>query len=59
MSIQAQKLGLIEKLLQINNESLLNKIKDLLDFAEQEEQKGTLTPMSLETFYQNLISDFK
>lgn len=55
MDIHAQKLDLIEQLLKINNEGLILKVKALLDFAEQAEKKGSLSPMSLESFYQKIL----
>lgn len=48
MDIHAQKLGLIEKLLKIKNEALL-------EFAEGEEKKRALSPMSLDRFYQQIM----
>ncbi|MEL6672935.1 MAG: hypothetical protein AAFR61_12110 [Bacteroidota bacterium] len=54
MDIKAQKLGLIAKLLKVENEAVILKVKALLDFAEEAEKAGELSPMSLETFYQKL-----
>lgn len=54
MDIHAEKLSLIEQLLKIENKALIEKIKALLDFAEREEKKGKLTPMSIEAYYQKI-----
>ena len=55
MDIQAEKLSLIEQLLKVKNKALLLKVKALLDFAEEEEKNGSLSPMSLEDFYQKIV----
>jgi len=56
MDIHEQKLALIESLLKIKNEALILKVKVLIEFAVSEEEKGGLSAMSLETFYNKILN---
>ncbi|MCP5051257.1 MAG: hypothetical protein GY940_29095 [bacterium] len=50
MDIQTKKLWLIERLLKIQDEVLINRLKTFLENFNQKEEEN-VTPMSLESFY--------
>jgi L-fucose mutarotase/ribose pyranase (RbsD/FucU family) len=50
MSIQAQKLNLIERLLLLQDESIIKKIEKMLEVSVKK-SKADLKPMSMEEFY--------
>ena len=50
MNIQARKLTLVEKLIHLNDESLISKIEKLVNSKKSVE----LSPMSLEEFYSRI-----
>ena len=54
MDIQAEKLNLIEELIQLNDKSILKKIKSLLSLASKK-----IKPMTIEEFYAKIEASEK
>ena len=50
MSIQAQKLNLIERLLLLQDESIIKKIEKMLEVSAKK-SKADFKPMSIDEFY--------
>lgn len=50
MNIQAQKLNLIERLLLLQDETVIKKIEKMLEIPEKKSQ-ANLKPMTIDAFY--------
>ncbi len=50
MNIQAQKLNLIERLMLLNDKSIINKIEKMLEIPVKKSHKN-LKPMTIDEFY--------
>ncbi len=54
MNLQAEKNWIKSELDKINDESLIQTFKNLLDFARKKNYKVKYEPMSLEEFYERI-----
>lgn len=59
MNIETQKLNLINKLIQIYDESILKRIEKFLDSEIKTEQDSKLKPMSFEDLENKLVQSSK
>ena len=51
MDIRAEKLWLIERLIKIQDEVILHRVKTLIESMSRKEYEENIEPMSLDTFY--------
>ncbi len=54
MQIQAEKLWLIESLLKVQDETVLYRVRNVLEKFSSKKQADNVAPMSIDTFYQKI-----